>query len=245
MWPFLLLFVKKDVAEILIPHITFFFPPSSTFSFSDTKSQSNLLVWPSPLLRLSLSQVHLQPTNPSCNGNFCHRSLFFFPSYPSVRYQLAESGIQFPYILLANISINLTFPWHHVHVPICGLESLPAMLITIRSLYCHKCVQSLRLTLLMVCRVFGKGPICFVFVQITVTGAQLLGLLQMQSMQCRHRKLHFGCILSGERFLWQNKPTVQLGQQALNHHLSLHSPHPCYKIIYQALNRCPQTILKD
>lgn len=78
MWPFLLLFIKKDVAEFLIPHITFFFPPSSNFSFSDTKSQSNLLVLPSPLLRLSLSQVHLQPTNLSFNGNFCHCSLFFF-----------------------------------------------------------------------------------------------------------------------------------------------------------------------
>lgn len=74
MWPTLLLFIKNDVVDILIPHSTYLFLPSTNFSFSSTESQKNLMGSPSPLIRRSFSQVHLQYTNPSLNGNFCHRS---------------------------------------------------------------------------------------------------------------------------------------------------------------------------
>lgn len=108
MWPTLLLFIKKDVADILILHITYLFPPSSNFSFSSTESQKNLMGSPSPLLRLSFSQVHIQCTNPSLNGNFCHRSQHALSYQGCYRWNLCNVDKE--------ISSWLSFNWRNIFV---------------------------------------------------------------------------------------------------------------------------------
>lgn len=52
-----------------------------------------------------------------------------YPSYLPDQLQLAEKAIELPYLLLANISVSFSFPWHHVHTPTSELRLLPFMLL--------------------------------------------------------------------------------------------------------------------
>lgn len=131
MWPSLLLFIKKDVADILIPHNTYFFPPSSNFSFSSTESQKNLMGSSSFLLRLNFSQVYFQNTNPSLNGSFCHRSQYGISYWAAAEqiYAIRYRKFQVDCILAEEIFLWQNTCTAELHTHFCIVPTLATRLI--------------------------------------------------------------------------------------------------------------------
>lgn len=131
-----------------------------------TRSQTQALL----LCKYHCSTTFLQTsnlTNPLSVPTSVTDPASVYPSYLLDKLQLAGNAIQLSTLLFANVSVNLNFPWHHVHMPTSELSCCLSCCypwILIFPQMCPVC------TLIMVCRLIGTGPFCCVFVWINSTG---------------------------------------------------------------------------